>query len=147
MTNGETPATPNPDLQSLNRLVSTWQVSGDASGQITYEWTEGGFFLVQHFDLIHGGRSIKGTEMIGHLHPFDGGPSADIHTRVYSFTDGLTLDYVYELSGDTLTIWGGHKDSSNLYRGTFSADGDTVTGGWVWPDGGYRANMTRTKSG
>jgi hypothetical protein len=65
---------------------------------------EGKFFLEQQFDLVHGGRKIKGIEVIGHLHLFDGQPSQEIRTRVYSFTDGMTLDYVYELEGETLTI-------------------------------------------
>lgn len=60
----------NPDLKSLNRMVGTWQVSGDATGQISYRWTEGGFFLVQEFDLLHQGRTIKGIELIGHLCPW-----------------------------------------------------------------------------
>ena len=134
---------PNPDLRSFERLVGTWRVSGDATGQVRYEWLDGGFFLMQHFDLVHGGRAIKGIEIIGHLHPFEGEPTGDIRTRVYSFSDGLTLDYVYELEGDTLTIWGGMKGSPSFYRGTFAEGGDTVTGGWQWPGGGYAANMTR----
>lgn len=134
---------PKPDLNSLNRLVGTWQVSGDAIGTTKYEWTEGGFFLKQHFDLVHDGRAIQGIELIGHLHPFDGEPSTDIHTRVYSFTDGMTLDYVYEVAANTLTIWGGMRDSPMYYQGSFSKDGKTVTGGWQWPGGGYTANMTK----
>ncbi|WP_019587199.1 hypothetical protein [Deinococcus apachensis] len=133
----------NPDLRSLDRLVGTWQVFGDATGEVRYEWLEGGFFLMQHFDLLHDGRPIRGIEIIGHLHPFGGEPSADIHTRVYDFTNGMTLDYVYELEGDTFTIWAGMRDSPSFYRGTFSEDGRTVTGGWQWPGGGYMADMTR----
>lgn len=36
---------PSPDLKSLDRLVGTWKVSGEAQGQMRYEWKEGGFFL------------------------------------------------------------------------------------------------------
>lgn len=86
---------------------------------------------------------IKGIELIGHLQRLEGGPSEEIWTRVYSFVDGLTLDYVYELDGDTLTIWGGGKGSPAYYRGEFSPDGDAVTGAWHWPGGGYSANMAR----
>ena len=136
---------PNPDLKSLDRLVGTWQVSGEAQGQIRYEWEEGGFFLVQHFDLDHGGHMIKGIEVIGHLQGLGEEPGADIRTRVYSFLDGLTLDYVYELAGDTLTIWGGEKGSPAYYRGKFSADDNILTGGWVWPGGGYSTTTTRVK--
>ncbi len=136
---------PNPDLKSLERLVGTWKVSGGAQGEVRYEWMEGGFFLAQHFDLVHGGRKIKGIEVIGHLQPLGEEPGKEIRTRVYSFLDGLTLDYVYELEGDTLTIWGGEKGSPAYYKGKFSADGNTLTGGWVWPGGGYKTTTTRVK--
>ena len=63
--------------------------------------------------------------------------------RFYDST-GNTLDYVYELDGDTLTIWGGAKGSPAYYRGTFSPDGTAVTGEWTYPGGGgYRSTMTR----
>jgi hypothetical protein len=134
---------PNPDLKQLERLAGTWQVSGDAEGQIEYEWMEGGFFMLQHFNLLHGGRKIKGIEVIGHLQGLGEAPSPDIRTRVYSQLDGLTLDYVYELEGDMLTIWGGEKGSPAYYKGQFSADGNTLTGGWVWPGGGYNTITTK----
>ncbi len=31
-------ATPNVDLKSLDRLVGTWEVSGDVQGRVTFEW-------------------------------------------------------------------------------------------------------------
>lgn len=135
----------SPALKSLDRLVGTWQVSGEAQGQIRYEWQEGGFFLVQHFDLEHGGRKIKGIEVIGHLQGLEEEPSKEIRTRVYNFLDGLTPDYEYELVDDTLTIWGGEKGSPAYYQGEFSADGNTLTGGWVWPGGGYETTTTRAE--
>jgi hypothetical protein len=119
-------------------------VSGpDIEGQVNYGWMEGGHFLLQHVDFIHGGRAIKGMEVIGHLRPFGEAPSADIVSRFYD-TQGNTLDYVYEVDGDTLTIWGGVRGSPAYYRGTFSADGTSNTGSWVYPGGGgYEATMTR----
>jgi hypothetical protein len=54
-------ATPNPDLQTLDRLIGTWNVSGEAEGTVRYECAEGGFFLFQHVEL--GGS--KGLEVIG----------------------------------------------------------------------------------
>jgi hypothetical protein len=136
---------PSPDLRSLNRLVGTWQASNEAHGQIHYEWSEGGYFLLQHVDLVHDGRPIKGIEFIGHLHRLGEEPEDAIRTRFYSYLDGLTLDYVYELEGDTLTIWGGEKGSPAYYKGEFSSDGSTLTGGWVWPGGGYGVTMTRNR--
>jgi hypothetical protein len=138
-------AEPHPDLKSLERLVGTWNISGDAQGTVTYEWMDGGFFLMQHVDLVHDGRRIKGLEIIGHLRPFGEEPSEDIKSRFYD-TMGNTLDYVYELTGNTLTIWGGEKGSPAYFKGTFSADGNSCTGNWVYPGGGYETTMTRVTS-
>jgi hypothetical protein len=139
-------AKPNPDLKSLDRLAGTWQLTGDAQGQVRYDWMEGGFFLLQHFDFKRGSRTNNGIEVIGHIHEFGAKPSEEIRSRVYSALDGLTLDYVYELDGDKLTIWGGEKGSPAYYKGKFSEDGNTLTGQWVYPGGGYKTTATRIKA-
>jgi len=140
--------TPNPDLKSLDRLVGTWKVSGpDIDGQVTFEWMEGGFFLMQHFDFVHGGHQVKGLEIIGHLQPFGEEPGKDIKSRIYD-NMGNTFDYVYEPEGDTLTIWGGEKGSPAYYQGQWSADGNTNSGAWTYPGGGgYESTMTRITAG
>lgn len=94
------PPQPNPDLRSLDRLVGTWEMSGEVKGKVAFEWMEGGFFLIQHVDLEHDGQRIKGIEIIGHERLFGAEPSEDIKSRFYSNT-GDTLDYVYELEGTT----------------------------------------------
>ena len=33
---------PSPALRALDRLVGTWELSGDVGGTVTYEWMEGG---------------------------------------------------------------------------------------------------------
>jgi len=138
--------TPNPDLKNLERLVGTWKQSGEVEGEITYEWAEGGFFLFQHVDLMQYGSKIKGIEIIGHEFMFGAEPSQDIKSRFYSYLDGMTLDYVYEVEGDILTIWGGERGSPAYYKGQFSKDGNTLTGRWVYPGGGgYEATSTRVK--
>jgi hypothetical protein len=134
---------PNPDLESLDRLVGMWEISGGGHGTVTYEWMEGGFFLIQHVDLEQHGQRIKGTEIIGHERPFGAKPSDEIKSRFYSNT-GETLDYVYELEGEALTIWGGERGSPAYAKGTFSGDGNTGSGQWVYRGGGgYRFTMTR----
>jgi hypothetical protein len=139
------PPTPGPDLRALDRLVGTWTISGGAQGTAAYEWMEGGFFLLQRVELERHGMKVKGMEVIGHERPFGAEPSADIRSRFYD-NMGNTLDYVYELEGDTLTIWGGEKGSPAYYQGRFSEDGDTITGAWVYPGGGgYESTATRVK--
>jgi len=130
-------------MRQLDRLVGTWEQSGGIGGTITYEWLDGGYFLLQHVDLESEGRRITGLEVIGHERPFMGEPSADVKSRFYSNT-GDTLDYVYEVQGDSLTIWGGQRGSPAYYRGTFSPDGNTLTGAWHYPGGGgYEAVSKR----
>jgi hypothetical protein len=136
-------AKPNPDMEGLNKLVGTWNVTGGAQGQVTYEWMEGGFFLLQHVDLEQDGQRLKGIEVIGHEQSFGAPPSDDIKSRYYD-TMGNTLDYVYEVQGNTLTIWGGERGSPAYYKGQFSDDGNTCAGAWVYPGGGgYESTMTR----
>lgn len=151
-TDAQLTAAPNPALKSLDVLVGTWDVSGDnISGQVRFEWLAGGFFLVQHTDMIHDGRPIKGMEIIG----FEKGweammgdptytPNPDITS--YQFDNaGYVLRYTWEIEGDTLTIWGGPKGSPAYYQGKFSADFRINSGRWVWPGGGYASAMTRIK--
>ncbi len=134
---------PTPALKRLDRLVGTWELSGEVRGRVAYEWLDGGFFLIQRVDLDREGRRITGIEVIGHERPFGSEPGEEIKSRFYSNT-GDTLDYVYELTGDTLTIWGGAKGAPAYARGTFDADGRTCSGAWVFPGGGgYRWAMTR----
>jgi hypothetical protein len=135
MTNTAQPPTPSAALRRLDRLVGTWQVSGGTQGTIRYDWLDGGFFLLQHIDMVSDGRPIQGLEVIGHLQPFGAERSADIHSRYYG-GQGETFDYVYEIEGDTLTIWGGERGSPAYFQGTFSPDGNTLSGAWVYPGGG-----------
>jgi hypothetical protein len=133
--------TPNPDLRSLDKLMGTWKISGEAEGTVTYEWMEGGFFLIQHIDLGH----TKGMEIIGHLRGYGEEPSKDIKSRYYS-SGGESLDYTYEVAGNTLMIWFGERDSPAYFKGEFSEDGNTLTGAWVYPGGGgYETVSTRVK--
>src|SRR5918998_3958693 len=139
------PPEPSPDLKRLDRLVGTWEMSGDVQGTVAFEWMEGGFFLVQRVDLVQYGQRIKGIEVIGHERKFGAEPSEDIKSRFYSNT-GDTLDYVYELEGNILTIWAGERGSPAYYRGTFSEDGNALTGAWHYPGGGgYEATSTRVE--
>ncbi len=138
--------TPSATLKRIGqKLVGTWKLTGGAQGEVRYEWAEGGFFLIQHINLTVFGRRITGIEIIGHLHRAGEEPGEDVWTRFYSFGDGLTLDYVYEVDGRELTIWFMKKDSNNRFRAKFSKDGNSYKGAWAWPGGGYEVTGTRLK--
>jgi hypothetical protein len=137
---------PNPDMACLDRLVGTWEVSGGANGTATYEWMDGKHFLVQRVVLEQFGQQINGLEVIGHNQDFGQEPDPEIRSCFYD-SMGNTMRYVYEMGGDVLTIWGGEKGSPAYYRGTFSIDGNIVTGDWVYPGGGgYTSTMTRKEA-
>ncbi|MGF6824312.1 hypothetical protein M2317_003241 [Microbacterium sp. ZKA21] len=139
---GEQP-TPSSAVTALDRLVGEWTVTGGAEGVVRYEWTGGRFFLLQHVELEQFGQAITGIEVIGQLRPFGEPTGTDIVSRFYD-SMGNTLDYVYELEGDTLTIWAGAKGSPASFTGTFSDDDRVLDGAWVYPgDGGYSSTMTR----
>jgi hypothetical protein len=106
-----------PGLKNLNKLVGTWKVSGsEIEGQVTFEWLEGGFFLVQHFNLEHHGHKIKGIEIIGYERGFGAeSPSENMKSRAYDNV-GNTFDYTYEVDDEFLTIWGGEKGSRPITR-------------------------------
>ena len=133
---------PNSDLSTLDKLVGTWKLSGDTDGTVTYEWMEGGFFLFQTMNFRKDGHDVRGIEIIGHVQPFGEAPSKEIRSRAYD-SSGNTFDYVYELAGDTLTIWGSERGSPAYFTGRFSQDGNTNIGEWFYPGGGYKSNMTR----
>jgi uncharacterized protein DUF1579 len=141
---------PNPALERLNVMVGTWDLRGRESGpdgeihgQVTFEWMEGGFYLVQRINIDHVGQKITGVEYVG----YDGSNEV---LKSYFFSNhgpgpfgGVALEYVWEVGDDTLTIWGGYVGSPASFKGKFGDDRNTVTGRWEWPGGGYEATMTR----
>jgi hypothetical protein len=131
-TRSRSTAVPSAALRRLRAtVVGTWKLTGGAEGEIRYEWMEGGFFLAQHVNLTAFGRNIGGIEVIGHLHRIGERPTGEIWTRFYSFLDGLTLDYVYELDGKTPTIWFMRKNSDNRFKATFSDNANSFKGAWA----------------
>jgi hypothetical protein len=136
-------AAPPADLRALGeRLVGTWKISGEAEGETSWEWMEGGFFLIQRGWSRREGAEQTYLQIIGYDRMPGAEPADSITGRLYT-NHGETLAYVCEIDGDTMTIWMGEKGSPAVYTGTFSADGNTIEGGWEWPGGGYQETMTR----
>ncbi len=81
---------PHPSLKSLEMLIGSWRASGGANVLVTFNWMEGGFFVVQDIDLD----GIKGIEFIGYdeqsgnlrSHYFDDKGNALEYTLVISET-------------------------------------------------------------
>jgi hypothetical protein len=129
-------------LHTLDRLVGTWAVDGapGTNGTVRYDWFEGDAFLVQTVDLVANGETTRGVEYIG----WD--PETQTLRSHYFGGSGEILEYTYDLTGDTLTIWFGGTDSPAKFVGTFDTTANRNTGGWQWPGGGYESNMTRIEA-
>lgn len=135
---GRIPTRPYPALQSLNRLLGKWEVTGDfIVGVVQFEWMEGGYFLIQHVNLRRGDHLINGIEYIG----FD--EDTQSLRSHYMDNNGSNFTYTWELTGDTLKTWFGERNSDNWFEGTFNSNGNSYSGKWQWPGGGYEATMTR----
>ncbi len=139
MSTNETADARRAALHTLDRLIGTWAIDGpNTNGTVRYTWFEGDAFLVQTVDLVAtDGEVTRGVEYIG----WD--PESQTLRSHYFVNSGEILEYTYDLSGDTLTIWFGGPDSPAKFVGTFDATGNRNTGGWQWPGGGYESNMTR----
>jgi hypothetical protein len=136
-------ARPSEALRALgDRLVGTWEISGGSRGQATYEWMEGGFFLIQRGVVERDGDTFEFLQVIGNDRPTPGEPAKAITGRLYT-SRGDTLTYVCERDGDRLTIWFGEKGSPAFYTGEWSDGGKTLSGTWEWPGGGYDETMTK----
>jgi hypothetical protein len=134
------------NLQTLDRLVGAWHIIGGADGTVTYEWMEGGHFLIQRVQLSQNGQEVKGIEMIGHLNPFGECKSSEIRSPYYD-TLGNTFDYVYEMEGDSLVIWAGDKGAPSYYKWTYRSDRNSHSRAWHYPsEEGYESTITRVSS-
>ena len=127
-------------LAGRHLLARNWR----RKGQVTYEWMDGGFFLLQQVALEQYGQRIEGLEIIGHERQFGAEPSQDIKSRFYDSL-GNTLDYVYQLDGDTLTIWP-REGLPGLLRGHLQRRRQHRCWRLGLPGGGYESTMTRVGS-
>lgn len=140
---------PNPALKRLDRLVGTWSLKGrtlnskgdDVSGRVIIEWLPGGFFLKQSGKIDVRGFEVYGLEIVGY------DPSTKTFTsHVYSNMSGNPAAYQWDVKGNIVTHW--TKEAK--YTGTFSEDGNTLSGGWRpvegirnTPENTYDATMVR----
>ena len=135
---------PSAQMRPLDRLVGKWKISGGTQGECSYEWMDGGHFLIQRGTVtMPGGGETTWMQVIGFERGMDG-QSGELPVGRLFTTAGDTLTYVSESNGDDITIWFGEKGSPAYYKGRFSEDGNTLAGEWIMPgDGGYEETMER----
>ena len=131
------PPQPAPELKRLEFFVGTWSMKGrtldsnedNVSGQTTFEWLPGRFFLQQRVELNFAGYEIKGLELIGYDPATGKFPST-----VYSSMIGTPIPYEYDVQGSEVTIRT-ELGGGATFHGKLGEDGNTYEGGWR-PDEG-----------
>jgi Protein of unknown function (DUF1579) len=125
------PPAPDPKLRLLDRFVGTWEMKGrtldsevdNVTGRTTFEWLPGGHFLQQRIALDFAGFAVEGLERIGYDPETGTFPST-----VYPSMVGMPIPYRWEIDGDELTITTDVLGAT--FRGSWSEDGETFSGGW-----------------
>jgi hypothetical protein len=131
-TQAQTP-TPDPALRLLDRFVGTWTMEGHlvgsneiaVTGETTFRWLPGGFFLEQRVSLSFLGLHIESQELIGYDPETGTFPST-----VFSNLGPTPLPYRWEVDDETLKISVSHGPLDATFTGTFDGDGDGFRGGW-----------------
>lgn len=124
---------PDPALKRLDRFVGTWSMEGhlvgssenSITGQASYRWLPGGFFLEQRIELDFMGLKIESLELIGYDTETKTFPST-----VFSNLSPTPLPYRWEVGDDTVTISVSYGPLDATFKGAFSEDGQRFGGGW-----------------
>lgn len=127
---------PDPALERLERLVGTWTMKGrpigadedSIKGKTTFAWLHGengSFFLRQDMEMDYDGKPIRSHELIGY-DPKTGAFSS----LVFSNMAPDPWPYEWDIRGDDITIAIRKKPMDATFTGTFSADGNSWSGGW-----------------
>jgi hypothetical protein len=124
---------PDPALKRLDRFVGTWSMEGhlvgsdenNITGEATYRWLPGRFFLEQRITLDFMGMQIESLELIGYDPETNTYPST-----VFSNLAPTPLPYTWEVGEDALKISVTYGPLDSTFEGKFSEDGARFGGGW-----------------
>jgi hypothetical protein len=110
---------PIPQLECLERLIGTWEISGETlSGYVSYEWMAGGYFLIQHMELFTESQSLAGVSYIG-----SDPETGELHSTFFGLNES-PLECEWEIYGDVLALG---SDCSAV----FSPGGDVADVTWL----------------
>lgn len=120
----------DPKLRPLDILAGAWEIEivhslfpRPVHGTATFEWFQGGKFLIERSRMDD---PIFPTfiAVIGY------NETAGDYTQYYFDSRGVIRTYQVSLRDNTLKIWREDPDFPQRFTGTFSGDGDTITGRW-----------------
>ena|SRR5689334_4459841 len=143
----------NPTLERLNLLAGEWEVeyssmsfhpdpSAVGHGRSSFEWLEGGAFLVEHSEA-EDPDAPKGILVIG---PDD---AAGTFCMLHYDSRGVSRVYQMTLSNTTWKIWRDFPGFSQRFTGTISEDGRRIRASWEKSEDGshweHDFDLTYTK--
>lgn len=126
------PLRSNAALERLGPFVGEWNLeftgfhadpSAVARGRSSFRRLEGGAFLLQHAEVPNSDFPSETAVM---------GPDETAGTwcMLYFDSRGVSRIYHMTLSGGIWTLWRNFPGFSQRFLGTFSDDGNTITGRW-----------------
>ena len=122
-------AIPNPALDAFSVLIGEWKTVGahqhipgtTLHGRTSFEWIEGGAFLIMHSDIdepgIPTGVAIFGSD-----------DSKEEYFMLYFDERGVSRRYDVSLRDNVLKYWRTAPEFSQRFAGTISDDGRTIVG-------------------
>ena len=124
----------NPALDQLAPFVGEWNIEitnmsfdpdsvAVVRGQSSFDWLEGGAFLIQHSEISHSDFP-RSTAVVG---PDD---AAETYRMFYYDSRGVSRIYRMNFSGGIWTLWRDFPGFSQRFQGEFSEDGRTITAYW-----------------
>ena len=124
-------STPNPSLKRLEVLVGDWNTemsemsfapdpSARVHGQVSFEWIEGGAFLMMHMGAEHS-PFPSAIEIIGR------DESVETYSVLYFDSRGVSRIYEMSLDNGVWKMWRNSPGFSQRFMGTFSTDVNTIT--------------------
>jgi hypothetical protein len=127
-------AIPNPALEPLQVLVGEWNtvgshrlLPGTLHGHTSFEWLEGGAFLIAHTDVEEPGVPTG-------IFIFGSDDNADAYTVIYFDERGVSRKYESTLQDNIWKMWRDAPGFSQRFTGTITDDGDTIVGVWELSD-------------
>jgi hypothetical protein len=130
---------PGPEHERLVALIGRWRTQGRTretaeapAARIeavdTYEWLPGRYALLHLVDAHVGEEHVQGAEIIG----WD--PARGAYVTQYFGSDGPSAYEATLAERDGALVWS-MRSAADRFTGTFSDDGDTLTGHWERIDG------------
>jgi hypothetical protein len=122
------------EYERLEALVGRWRTEGWTTETTAapasrieavdiYEWLPGRFALLHTVHAQIGDEHVKGAEIIG----WD--PARNAYITQYFGSDGPNTYEASLVEQDGALVWSMHS-RADRFTGTFSDDGDTITGQW-----------------